>query len=145
MHTLHSDGYTTGECALLIINTVHAFDSCCKLWMDHEKGCTAVDSYRHGLIHFKDTKTKCHLYRCLIEFIDWRYSQSCWYFRPSFVSYCPSNLLSGSPPSQSTEYTDSVWLGEGWGVLSCAGDHNLQNFNTLYLTRFRTYKIALPP
>ncbi len=25
------------------------------------------------------------------------YSQSCWYFRPSFVNFCPSNLLSGSP------------------------------------------------
>ncbi len=25
-------------------------------------------------------------------------SQSCWYFRPSFVNWCPSNLLSGSPP-----------------------------------------------
>ncbi len=25
---------------------------------------------------------KCRLYWCLIEFIDWRYSQSCWYFRP---------------------------------------------------------------
>ncbi len=24
----------------------------------------------------------CRLYWCLIEFIDWRYSQSCWYFRP---------------------------------------------------------------
>ncbi len=36
--------------------------------------------------------------RCLLEFIDWRYSQSCWYFRPRFVNYWPSNLLSGSPP-----------------------------------------------
>ncbi len=30
-------------------------------------------------------------------------------------------------------------------MLSCVGDHILQEFNTLYLTRFRTYKIALPP
>jgi hypothetical protein len=36
--------------------------------------------------------------RCLSEFIDWRYSQSCWYFRPSFLNYCPFNLLSSSPP-----------------------------------------------
>jgi hypothetical protein len=35
--------------------------------------------------------------------------------------------------------------GRGWGVLSCVGDHLLQEFNTLYLTRFRTYKIALSP
>ncbi len=29
-----------------------------------------------------------------------RYSQSCWYLRPSFLNCCPSNLLSGStlPP-----------------------------------------------
>ncbi len=39
--------------------------------------------------------------RCLSEFKDWRYSQPCWYFRPSFVNCCPSNILSGStlPPS----------------------------------------------
>jgi hypothetical protein len=24
-------------------------------------------------------------------------SVTCWYFRPNFVNYCPSNLLSGSP------------------------------------------------
>ncbi len=69
----------------------------------------------HGLIKYTDTKAKCrHLKKfsckgtfrlCLSEFIDWRYSQSqsCWYFRLSFVNCCPSNLLSGSslplPPS----------------------------------------------
>jgi hypothetical protein len=52
----------------------------------------------HGLINYKDTKTKCRLYWLLTEFIDWRYSRSCWYFRPSFVNYCVSNLLSASPP-----------------------------------------------
>jgi hypothetical protein len=40
------------------------------------------------------------LRRCLSEFIDWikytLYSQSCWYFRPSFVNCCPSKFLSGS-------------------------------------------------
>ncbi len=80
----------------------------------------------HGLINYINTIAKCrHLKnwlcgRCLSEFIDWRYSQSCWYFRPSFVNCCPSNLHYGStlPPPlpcfQSTVYTDSVWLG---GVL----------------------------
>jgi hypothetical protein len=29
--------------------------------------------------------------------------------------------------------------------LSCVGDHILQEFNTLYLTRFRTYEIVRPP
>jgi hypothetical protein len=53
---------------------------------------------------------------CSIEFMEWRYSQLCWYFRPSFVNFCPSNLLSGSPPhSQRTVYTDSVWLGGDGG------------------------------
>ncbi len=32
----------------------------------------------------------------VIEFIDWRYSQSWWYCRPSSVNCCPSCLLSGS-------------------------------------------------
>jgi hypothetical protein len=60
----------------------------------------------HGLINYIDTKAKCRYLkkwsvkglcgRCLSEFIDWRYSQSCWYFRPSFVNCCPSPLLSGS-------------------------------------------------
>jgi hypothetical protein len=42
---------------------------------------------------------------------------------------------------------DSVWLalgGECW-MLSPAGDHILQEFDTLHLTRFRTYKDARPP
>jgi hypothetical protein len=30
----------------------------------------------------KTKNPKFRLYWCLIEFIDWRYSQSCWYFRP---------------------------------------------------------------
>ncbi len=66
-----------------------------------KEGCTAVDSCRHGQINYKETKTKCRLYMCFIEFIDWRYSQTCWYFRPSFVSHCPSNLLYGTPPPTS--------------------------------------------
>jgi hypothetical protein len=35
--------------------------------------------------------------------------------------------------------------GGGGGVLNCAVDHILQEFYTLFLTRFRTYKIASPP
>ncbi len=35
------------------------------------------------------------------------------------------------------------WL--GGEVLSCVGDHILQEFNTIYLTRLRTYESALPP
>jgi hypothetical protein len=71
-------------------------------------GEAAVYSWLHGLFNYIDTKAKCHhlekftckgtLGRCLSEFIDWRYIQSSWYFRPSFVTCCPSNLLSGSTP-----------------------------------------------
>jgi hypothetical protein len=79
-----------------------------------------------------------------------------WYFLPSFVNYWPSTLLFGSSPLllqvqvKVQVYTDSVWLvGVGWKgggeVLSCVGDLILQEFNPLYLTRFRTYEIALPP
>jgi hypothetical protein len=78
--------------------------------------------FLHGLINYKDTKSKFRLHLCLIEFINWRYSQSCWYFRPSFVKYCPCNLLSGSPPpvppspfpkSKYNIYRQSV-SGKGW-------------------------------
>jgi hypothetical protein len=34
-------------------------------------------------ITIKTPNPKCRLYWCLIEFMDWRYSQSCWYFRPA--------------------------------------------------------------
>ncbi len=33
-------------------------------------------------ITIRTPNPKCRLYWCLIEFIDWRYSQSFWYFRP---------------------------------------------------------------
>ena len=40
--------------------------------------------------------------------------------------------------------TNSVWLWMGRG-LNCVVDHILQEFYTLFLTRFRTYKTASPP
>ncbi len=78
----------------------------------------------HGLINYKNTKTKCRIYWGLIEFIDWRYSHSCWHFRPSFVNCCPSNLLSSSPftsppplPCVKVQYIQTVcgWEGVGGG------------------------------
>ncbi len=46
---------------------------------------------------------------------------TCLYFRPCFVKYCPSNILSGSspsphsPPPSLCQSTDRVWLGGGGG------------------------------
>jgi hypothetical protein len=64
--------------------------------------------------------------------------------------YCiPSNLLSDStpplprPPFPVSKY--SMYKQCVAGGLGGVGDHILQEFNTLYLTRFRTYKIAKPP
>jgi hypothetical protein len=38
---------------------------------------------------YKTPNPKCRLYWCLIEFRDWRYSQSWWYFRPLLWSSAP--------------------------------------------------------
>jgi hypothetical protein len=62
------------------------------------------------------------------------------------------NLLSGStlpsptpfPVSKYSIYRQCV-AGRGWGELSPVGGHIVQEFNTLYLTRFRNHKIARPP
>ncbi len=50
-------------------------------------GRRAVNNVKYFLllmdqISKKRPNPECCLYWCLIEFIDWRYSQSCWYFRP---------------------------------------------------------------
>jgi hypothetical protein len=78
----------------------------------------------------------------LLEFIDRRYIQSCWYFRPSFVSSLTFSLVQ-LPPSPAMQAVCG-W-GWGWGVLSPVGDNILKEFNTLYLTRFRTYKFSRQP
>jgi hypothetical protein len=47
----------------------------------------------------KAPNPKCRLYWCLIEFIDRRYSQSCWYFRPALWTFSPLTFsLVNSPP-----------------------------------------------
>ncbi len=84
----------------------------------------------HWLTNYKDIKTKCRLCSCLIVFIAWRFSQSCWFFRPSFVNDCPLVSLSFTLllPKFKVLCTDSVWLGGGGGVLIGVGDHILQEF-----------------
>ncbi len=60
-----------------------------------------------------------------------------------------SNLLSGSPPPPLPVSKYSLCrqcvAGRGWMLLSPVGDHILQEFNTMYLTRFRACKTARPP
>ncbi len=88
--------------------------------------------------------------RCLSEFIDWRYIQSSWYFRPSFVNCCPSNVLCGStltplPPllcvNKYTVFTYTVWW---YGVLLETIFCRSLTLCT-WPTRFRTYKIVTLP
>ncbi len=52
-------------------------------------------------ITIKTPNPKCRLYWCLIEFIDWRYSQSCWYFWPLLWTSAPLPSLpfTSSPPT----------------------------------------------
>ncbi len=57
--------------------------------------------------------------------------------------YLLSDLLP-PPPFPNEQYTQTV-CDCGGGVLKCTVDHILQEFYTLFLTRFRTYKIASPP
>jgi hypothetical protein len=73
-------------------------------------------------------------------------------FSTPLVNCCVStfSLTTPTPPPSQSERTysiygtDRVWLWRVGGVLSCVVDHILQEFNTLFLTRFRTYKIATP-
>jgi hypothetical protein len=58
-------------------------------------------------ITLKTPNPKCRLYWCLIEFRDWRYSQSWWYFRPVVWTSAPlPSLQFTSPPFP-------VWIGTG--------------------------------
>jgi hypothetical protein len=62
--------------------------------------------------------------------------------------YLLSDLLP-PPPLPNVQYMQTVCDfgggGCGGGVLKCTVDHILQELYTLFLTRFRTYKIASPP
>ncbi len=102
---------------------------------------------------------------CLTDFIDWRYIHSvvC-IFDPACellppwtkeqylcTDCCPSTLPSlwPPPPPLNVLYIRTVCVtggggGDGW-MLNCGVDHILQEFYTLFLARFRTYKIATPP
>jgi hypothetical protein len=61
-------------------------------------------------------------YWCFIEFIYWRYSQACWYFRPTFVNYCPSNFLSVHLPHPSPSQNQSTLYTVAEFIDPCLGD-----------------------
>jgi hypothetical protein len=72
--------------------------------------------------------------------------------RPSFVTVASLtfSLVQPPPPTlpcvkvQYCIYRQCV-AGRGWVVLSPVGNHILQEFNILYLTRLGTYKLSRPP
>jgi hypothetical protein len=72
-------------------------------------------------------------------------------FSTPLVNCCPSTfslIPPPLPPFSKLTYSVRLWGGGGGGggeVLSCVVEHILQEFNALFLTRFRTYKIATPP
>ncbi len=53
------------------------------------RGFSSEHTLDHGLINYKGTATIWRLYWSLIEFIDWRYNQSCWYFDPALWTIAP--------------------------------------------------------
>jgi hypothetical protein len=74
-------------------------------------------------------------------------------FSTPLVNCCPSSFSLTFPttppiPKVNVQYIQTVCsCGRGWGggVELCCRPYILQEFNTLFLTRFRTYKIATPP
>jgi hypothetical protein len=109
-----------------------------------------ANAYTTDIVHItiKTTNPRCRFYWCLIEFIDWRYSQSYWYFRPSFVNWRPSTFSSSPLPLPWVNlqiYTFCTMYKRGrrgWGYVESIYRRALY---TVYLAKFRTYKIALPP
>jgi hypothetical protein len=98
-------------------------------------------TYHHGLINYKDTKTKCcHLKNCPVKGLCGR----CWYFRPSFAPLTFS-LVHTPPPCVFLLYLKYVTPGR-WqcvaGTCVPAGcDHSLgsstrlgKNFAQLFQT-----------
>ncbi len=73
---------TSPKLGLLIRARMSVYEKaiCCKAG----NTTTTIDQ-----ISIKTPNPKCRLYWYLIEFIDWRDSQSCWYFRPLLWNSAP--------------------------------------------------------
>ncbi len=84
----------------------------------HWTGLERSTSWGHGWprwtavvmdqITIKTPNPNCRLYWCLIEFVDWRYSQSCWYFRPLLWTSA-LHWLTFPPPLPCV----NKWMGSG--------------------------------
>ncbi len=107
----------------------------------HDLLLTLAFSEAHGLINYIDNKAKCRYLKTL----------TCkGTLRQVFIRIY--RLETGSTlhpvpplPCVNVQYIQTVCGWERMEVLSPVEYHILQEFNTLYLTRFRTYKIARPP
>ncbi len=69
-------------------------------------------------ITIKTPNPKFRLYWCFIEFIDWRYCQSCWYFDPAcelvaLLTFSLVHLPSNPPPPPCVNKYRGTW-GRGW-------------------------------
>jgi len=79
---------------------------------------------------------------CLIELVDWRYSQSCMMLSSTpFVKKRPSNLLTGSPPPSPPLPPFPVWIRTGVCILQCltrvggiglCGDHLQELYSCIW-------------
>jgi hypothetical protein len=117
---------------------------------------------KHGLINCVDIKAKCRylkklscegtLRQLFIRVYRLEIQSFMLNFRPSLWTVAPQTffLVQFSPPLSplpcvKVQCVQTVCGWERVGVLSPVGDHILQEFNTLYLNRFRTDKIARLP
>jgi hypothetical protein len=108
------------------------------------------DTVTHGIINYINTKAKClHLKNLRVKGLrsrclwDLRYSQSCWYFRPSFVNCCPYNLLSGS---SLTPLSFPVWISILYRRIQCVRGARMGFWVEvpLHVNFFRWRHFALP-
>jgi hypothetical protein len=77
-----SNGAVLGRCELNFKKTSWIYE----ILSDVKTGCKwpSEESYVEDMdqISIKTANPKCRVYWCLIEFIDLRLRQTCWYFRP---------------------------------------------------------------
>ncbi len=68
--------------------------SLCRTGLERKKNLNFTKSISYSKVN--TVEIRCFI----VEYIDWRYSQSCWYFRPALWTIAPLTLflVSSSPP-----------------------------------------------